>query len=134
MNERIIWIYWFLTVVCVASAIFIWPQAIFLAMSLTVIHTIHFLLKQPGITEFPIQVRTGYLGLLLLGQVPALSWIYWILLIGGSVKLVTSYCPLARMVSLLPWNRSQAMSFNLLKKVVFTPTIPGSAINLVNSK
>lgn len=134
MNERIIWNYWFLTVICIAIGIFAWPQAIFLAMVLTMIHTIHFLFRQPGLIEFPIQVRIGYLGLLALGQVPVLDWIYWILLIGGTVKLTTGYCPLARMVSLLPWNRSQPMNLNLLKKVIFTPTIPGSAIQLVLSK
>lgn len=132
MNERIILSYWWLTVISVAVAIFAWPHAIFLAITLTVIHTIHFLIRQPGILEFPIQVRISYLGLLALGQIPVLGWIYWILLIGGTVKLMTSYCPLARIVSLLPWNRSQSMSLSLLKKVIFTPTISGSAIKLVS--
>jgi hypothetical protein len=131
MNERIIWSYWFITVVSVAIAMFIMPSAIYLAIGITAIHTLHFQLKQPGITAFPIQVRISYIGLLSLGLIPEFSWIYWILLIGGSVKLITSYCPLARLVSLMPWNRTQSMSWRLLKRVILTPTISGSAIQLV---
>lgn len=131
MNERIIWSYWFITVINVAVALFVMPEAIYLAIGVTAIHTLHFQLKQPGITTFPIQVRISYIGLLLLGLIPGLTWIYWILLVGGSVKLVTSYCPLARLVSLMPWNRTQSMSWTLLKRVILTPTIPGSAIQLV---
>jgi len=134
MNERIIWSYWFITVISVAIGLFAIPQAIYFAIIITAIHTFHFQIKQPGITAFPIQVRISYIGLLSLGLLPNLTWIYWILLIGGTIKLLTSYCPLARLVSLLPWNRTRPMSWNLLKRVVFTPNIPGSAIQLVRGE
>ena len=80
-----------------------------------------------------MQVRLGYLGLLLLGLAPFLGWIHWVQFVGGAIMLTTRYCPLARMLSLLPWNRNQPMSWALIKTVVFTPPITGSFNQLLST-
>ncbi|MEN8170119.1 MAG: hypothetical protein ABFS08_07855 [Pseudomonadota bacterium] len=132
MNEHTIWSYWTLTVTFLAIGLLIWPTALFLAMIVNLAHAIHFLLRQPGIFAFPMQVRICFLSLLVLGQAPFFGWVHWVQLIGGTVKLTTGYCPLARMMSLLPWNRNQPISWGLLNTVIFTPPVSGSIVKIVS--
>lgn len=132
MNERIIWGYWLVTVVFLAIGLLVWPTAMFLAMTVNLIHAVHFLIRQPGITAFPMQVRLGFLGLLVLGQAPYLGWINWVQLLGGTVQLTTGYCPLARMLSLLPWNRKRPMSWGMVRAAIFTPPVSGSIVRVVS--
>ena len=134
MNKYLIWIYWFLTATFLAVSLFINAEAIYVAMAINFIHAAHFYIKSPHITAFPMQVRIGFLGLLAIGMVSPFQWIHWIQLIGGSIMLTTGYCPLARMLSLLPWNRSLPMSFHLLRTVIFTPPTSGNFNRLLNNK
>ena len=134
MNKYLIWSYWFLTATFLAISLFINAKAIYVAMAINFIHAAHFYIKSPSITSFSMQVRIGFLGLLAIGMMPSFQWIHWIQLIGGSIMLTTGYCPLARMLSLLPWNRNQPISFRLLKIVIFTPPISGNFNNLLNNK
>lgn len=134
MNKYTIWGYWFLTVFFLGISLFVWPKAIYLAIAINLTHAIHFIFRKSGITSFPMQVRLGYLGLLILGLNLLFSWVHWIQLFGGTVMLITGYCPMARMLSLLPWNRSQSMSWNLIKIVLFTPPVTGSFKKIVYEK
>lgn len=134
MNNHLVWSYWFLTATFLAIFLFLDAKAIYIAMVINIIHAVHFYIKSPHITSFPMQVRIGFLGLLAIGIVPPFQWIHWIQLIGGSIMLTTGYCSLARMLSLLPWNRSQPMSFRLLQTVIFSPPISGNFNSLLNHK
>ena len=134
MNKYTIWGYWFLTVIFLGISLFVWPKAIYLTIAINFTHSVHFILRKSGMTTFPMQVRLGYLGLLILGLAPIFSWVHWIQLIGGTIMLTTGYCPMARMLSLLPWNRNKAMSWSLIKIVLFTPPVSGSFEKLVYQK
>ena len=134
MNKNTIWAYWFLTVIFLGLSLFIWPKAIYLAIAINFIHAIHFIIRKSGLTAFPMQVRLGYLGLLILGLVTFFSWLHWIQLIGGTIMLTTGYCPMARMLSLLPWNRNKDMSWKLIKTIIFTPPVTGSFEKIVYTK
>lgn len=134
MNKNTIWGYWFLTVIFLGISLFIWPKVIYLAIAINFTHAIHFVVRKSGLTTFPMQVRLGYLGLLTLGLIPLFSWVHWIQLIGGAIMLTTGYCPMARMLSLLPWNRNKEMSWNLLQTILFTPPVTGSFEKVVSTK
>ena len=134
MKERTIWMYWLVTEGFLAVGLMLWPPALVLAMAVTLVHGVHFLLRAPGVTAFPMQVRINYLGLLLLGQVPYFRWVNWVQLIGTTAFLTTGYCPLARILSLMPWNRNRAMSWRLVKTAVFTPPVDGSIVQVVSSE
>lgn len=134
MNKNTIWAYWFLTVIFLGLSLFIWPKAIYLAIAINFIHAIYFIIRKSGLTAFPMQVRLGYLGLLILGLVTFFSWLHWIQLIGGTIMLTTGYCPMARMLSLLPWNRNKDMSWKLIKTIIFTPPVTGSFEKIVYTK
>jgi hypothetical protein len=110
-----------------------WRIGFVLAIMLTTIQVGHFALRdsersarawggwvRSAITAFPVQVRIGYLGLLVLGLWEPLGWIHWVQAVGTSVRVALGYCLLARTVSLLPWNRCEAFSMNLLRRTYFT--------------
>ncbi|MBD3609082.1 MAG: hypothetical protein HUJ30_00875, partial [Gammaproteobacteria bacterium] len=134
MSERTFWAYWFMTVIFLAVSLLVFPEAIYLSMMMTVIHGIHFFLKQPEISAFPMQVRIGYLGFLALGQVPFLGWFYWIMLAGGMARLTTGYCLMARLTALMPWNRSQPMSWHLLGKIISAPSTSDILLQLTKGR
>jgi hypothetical protein len=76
--------------------------------------------------SFPIQVRFWYLMLLLVAWLEPLQWIYWIPTIGTWAQIIFGYCTMARCVSLLPWNRSEELSLDMLKKTLFSRPVRGS--------
>ena len=132
MNERTIYYYWLLTNILLAAGLLISPYVLYLAMAVTMVHSVHLLVLQPGITFFPMQVRIGYLVLLILGQGAFLAWIHWIQLLGTTALLTTGYCPLARVLSLAPWNRNRPFSWNLFVTAIFTPPVSGSIVQVVS--
>ena len=70
MNERAVRTYWLITVLATALGLSLWPPALFLAMAVTLTHSVQFLQNNPRLTAFPMQVRVGFFGLLILGQAP----------------------------------------------------------------
>lgn len=59
---------------------------------------------------FPVQIRAGYVALLLLGTLPWMGWLHVVQICGTTAMIAIGYCPLARMLMLLPWNRSGRFS------------------------
>jgi hypothetical protein len=97
-----------------------------LAIGLTVFQLIHFLIRERSIKSFPVQVRIGYLLLLLVALPTPLQLMYWIPTIGTWAQIIFGYCTMARCVSLLPWNRSEIFSLSLLNKTFNSRPIRGS--------
>ena len=52
-------------------------------------------------------------------------FLMYITLVGLATNLFLGYCPLARMMYLLPWNRDEAFSAGLLGRVFFSPPVKG---------
>ena len=114
------WRYWLMTIPLIIVGLTGWSIGFVLAMILTTIQAIHFALRERSITAFPVQVRIAYLALLVLGLWGPLSWIHWIQLVGTSMRVAIGYCLLARTVSLLPWNRFESLSMDLLHRTYFS--------------
>ena len=133
MNERTVSNYWLAIALPLAVGLLLWPPALYLAMAVTLVNCIHYLLRAPGITAFPMQVRIGFLGLLVLGQLPYLGWINWVQLAGITALITVGYCPLARILSLMPWNRTRPMSWNLFTTAIFSRPVPGSILKVTTA-
>jgi hypothetical protein len=130
MNQSTIRAYWLVT--ALALGLSLWPPALFLAMAATLAHSVQFFLYNPQLTAFPMQVRVGFFGLLLLGQAPYFGWVNWIQLAGTTALLTTGYCPLARILSLMPWNRTRPLSWKLFATAIFSPPVDGSIVHVVS--
>lgn len=122
------WWYWLVTVGFLTAGVSVWPTGFLLAIGLTVFQLIHFTLRERSMTAFPIQVRLGYLLLLLIALPENLQVIYWIPTIGTWAQVQFGYCPMARMVSLLPWNRKEAFSLGLLKRTFLSAPVRGNIL------
>lgn len=75
---------------------------------------------------FPAQVRVAFFVLVAIGTfVPHMSTLIYMGMVGLTTNLFVSYCPLARALTLLPWNRDEAFSLGLLRRVFLSAPQPG---------
>jgi hypothetical protein len=74
------------------------------------------------------RLRVGYLGLLLFGLWEYGYFMYWIQLAGTTAMVLVDYCPLARFLSLMPWNRKEPFSMELLRRTVMSPPVKGNIL------
>lgn len=127
-DKGIDWWYWLLTDVLLINGLVGGPGGFAPVIGLTCVQLLHYLWREHSISAFPVQVRAGYLALLLSAQWPPLAFIYWIQLAGTTAMVVVGYCPLARILSLFPWNRSQSLTWRLVWWTFFSPPTRGSVL------
>ena len=128
--NKISWSLWLVTVVFLSAGLYGIVEGFYAAITLTVLHAGLSLNRERKLTAFPVQVRVAYLGLLLLGLVPYMGLIYWIPAVGTWAMLLTGYCPMARIMSLMPWNRNSWPSLADIHTTVFSAPIKGSVKNV----
>jgi hypothetical protein len=68
-----------------------------------------------------VQVRAAFLVLLLAALWPPLEFVNWLQLVGTTIRVVFDYCPLARTMSLMPWNRSAPLRLAEIRYAYLTP-------------
>jgi len=122
------WWYWFLTTCLLTAGVAGYPTGFFLAIGLTVFQLIHFAIREHSITAFPVQVRFWYLALLLVALPEPLRTIYWLPTVGTWARVLFGYCTMARCVSLLPWNRREGFSVDLLRRTFLSRPVPGNIL------
>ena len=120
------WWYWFATVGLLAVGTGGWTSAIYFAIALCVVQVVHFSWRKRSVTALAVQVRLSYLGMLCAGLWEPLSFLHWIQLIGTSAIVLVDYCLLARVLSLLPWNRNERFSLGLVGRTIFSRPMRGS--------
>lgn len=132
MDARIKQLYWQTTALLLATHFAGWAAGLPLAMALTLWQAVHFGWRRRDPLAFEVQVRVAYLGLLLVGTLPACWPLHVIQFIGVNASVVVDYCLLARLLALAPWNRSQPLTTALLRQVVFSPPVRGSIRDAIN--
>jgi hypothetical protein len=126
IGRGLIWWYWLLTVLALGTRVAGWKGGLPVAVGLTTLQGIHLGLRSRSLTALPVQVRAAYLGLLLLGSWPPLRALHRAQLVGTTALLVFDYCALARMLSLLPWNRRAPLTLARLRATFLSPPVRGS--------
>jgi hypothetical protein len=107
-----------------------WAAGLPVAIALTAVQVLHFAAFRRNLRGLAVQVRIGYLGLLMLGSVGPLWPIHLVQFVGVNALLVADYCLLARVLVLMPWNRGEPLTGQLVRKALFIPPAPG-AIHLL---
>ena len=133
MNQRTKRLYWQLTALSLAAYLSGWAAGVHAAIALTAVQTIHFALRCRSARTFEVQVRIGYLGLLLVGLLPPLWPVHVVQFIGVNALLVADYCPLARLLALAPWNRAAPLTADLVRWIVLAPPAPGSILDRMHA-
>lgn len=126
--KDIAWWYWLATATLLTIGMFIDTTGFYLSVVLTIIHTIHYLFREPAITTFPVQVRIAYLSLLVVSLPHQLLIIFWIPLIGTWAQVIFGYCAMARFLSLFAWNRKEPFTLRFLIKTIFSRPTRGSVL------
>jgi hypothetical protein len=112
----IAWWYWLVTAILLTVGVSGENWGVIAVLGLTVFQLMHYIVRKRGVTSFPVQVRFWYLVLLAISVPESMQWLYWLPCIGTWAQVLFSYCAMARIVSLFPWNRQQDLSLNLLNK------------------
>ena len=124
VRKSLIWGLWFVTwlglVAGLLDRVFYEYVVIFSA-----IHAILFLvLNGFDVRPFPVQVRIAYFVWVAAGTyVPYLLFLMFITLVGLAANIFLGYCPLARMMYLLPWNNTEKFSLDLVRRVFLSPPV-----------
>lgn len=128
-GRHIGWRYWLALDILLALGLSgVAPAALPMAIAVGIVQSIHYLRREGRWSAFPVQVRVAYLGLLAAGLWAPLAFIHWIQLAGTTALLTLDYCPLARTLSLAPWNRRAPLTAALVRCAFFSPPTPGSVI------
>lgn len=121
--------YWAVTAILLAGAVSGCEYCLTAAIALNIVQVVHFMIRSRSLTDFPVEVRLVYLGLLFLGTAPYMSWIHWWQLAGTTAMVFYQYCFLARCLSLMPWRRQEKLSWTLVRRVFLRPPVKGSILN-----
>lgn len=124
--HKISWWYWLATVGSLTAGVLGRQEGFLLAIALTAIQLLHYVLRERSATSFPIQVRAWYLALLLAAYPEPMQPLYWLPMIGTWALVLFGYCGMARFVSLLPWNRRRRLSLGLIRKTFLSRPVRGS--------
>jgi len=129
-TQEMSWWYWPATGLLLAGALADCPLGFAPAIGLTVVQTLHYLAREGSVTAFPVQVRIGYLLWMLAGLWEPLGFFHWIQLAGTTASVLVDYCPMARMLSLLPWNRRSPLTLRSVLWTFLRPPVRGSILDV----
>jgi hypothetical protein len=119
------WWQWTLTVPLLAGHLLAIPGCLAAATLLCVAMTVYFAVRLKGWRPMPVQLRIVYLGMLVAGTLPWMDWLHVVQFIGTAAMVVGGYCALARSLTLLPLNRTQPLSRDLLRRLLWEPARGG---------
>ena len=119
-------LYWQLTALLLAAHFAQWRWGLPLAIALGVVQVVHVIHRRRSLRPLDVQVRLAWLGLLGIGTQPGLWPLHAIQFVGVNALMVADYCLLARLLVLLPWNRTVPLSLRLLVWLLTAPPAPGA--------
>lgn len=85
-----------------------------------------YLVRSRDMADFPTQLRIAYLGWMIASFVPVLVPFLWIQTLGTTALVVVGYCPLARLLLILPQNRRAPLTLKYVLRLVVHPPVDGS--------
>lgn len=123
-----VWWLWLLTALALGAHLGGFRAGLPLAVALTTLQGLRFVVRAGPLDAFPVQVRVAYIVLLFLGSWPPLVAVHWAQLAGTTALIVFDYCPLARLLSLLPYNRRGPLTMARLWATFFSRPVHGSIL------
>jgi hypothetical protein len=108
------WWAWSVTAVLLTLGLSGFPISFLAASGVTGLQTMVIWIRERSFLAFPVQLRVAYGILLAICFIPSMRWLYWLPTVGTYALLAFGYCLMARVLSLLPWNRTEVLSLDLL--------------------
>jgi hypothetical protein len=128
LSFNLVWWYWAATTLLLTGVVAGNAQCLQAVIFLNAVQVIHFMIRERSLSAFPVQVRITYFGLLFLAQAPFMVWIFWWQLIGTAAMVLFEYCFLARLLSLLPWNKKESYSKEMIKRTFLSGPVKGNIL------
>ena len=118
--------YWLATALALSAALAGFCDAVPLLFAIVLMQVVHYGWRTRSPLAFPLQVRIAYLAWLAAGLWPPLQWMWWIAFAGTWALVLFGYCPLARLLSLMPWNRREPFTPELVWRTITRRPVRGS--------
>lgn len=128
LYREVSWWYWAITAMLLIVGLAGWFEAFILAAALSAAQIAHFRLREGGFRAFPVQVRVAYTAILLVALWKPMNGLFWVPAIGTLAQVLFGYCFLARCLSLLSWNRHEALSWPLVWRTYTALPVRGSIL------
>lgn len=128
MPNRPTWWVWLLCASALAFGLAGYEAGYFAALLLALAQAGVFVICD-GAWTFPVQIRVAYTLILLGGQIPGLRWLNWVPMAGTFGLVIFGYCPLARMLALCPWNRTEPLTLDLMRRTFLTRPRQGNLLH-----
>jgi len=110
------WWAWTLTAILLTCGLLGYSDAYIASMVVTFLQGIVMGIREKSIFAFAVELRVAYLLLLVMCFIPGMRWLYWLPTVGTFALVIFGYCLMARVLSLLPWNRQEALSADLIRR------------------
>lgn len=103
--ESVEWWFWPVIFVFMLSGMIGWPQGFYVAIMISAIQSIYFIIKNRSLRAFPAQIRFVYFLFTIIGILdPTRIW-YGLMAVSTFMVAFFDKCLLARMLILMPWNK-----------------------------
>jgi hypothetical protein len=110
------WWVWLITAYLLLIGLMGMPEAFLAALLLSIAQSGLFFARERAFKAFPVQLRLAYTLLLIICFFPPIRCLYWLPAIGTFALVIFGYCLMARTLSLLPWNRTERITADLLRR------------------
>ena len=120
------WWTWLVTLLLLVAGLLVSPVCLLAAIALSAAQSAYLLQKYKSAAPYAVQIRIALTLLLVILFPRAWRWLNWLPTIGIILRLVFAYCMMARLLSLMPWNRTQPMSLALVQRTFLTPPKRGN--------
>ena len=125
MPKELSWWLWTIITLLQFAGLAGHPAAFVAAVLLSAIQTAYYYQKLRSWPHYAVQVRLAYTLLMLAGFPPFMRWLYWLPAFGTLAQVTVGYRLMSRTLSVMPWNRKEPLSFNLLRRAFLTPPVAG---------
>lgn len=123
--KKVTWWYWLVCSILLTAGLIGYPDAFYFLIVLCFIQVVHFGVEDKSMISFTVQMRLAILGIVLLCYWEPLRILYWIPFLGLWANVLFGYCFLARVMALMPWNRKEPFTADLVKRTIFSPPVRG---------
>jgi hypothetical protein len=128
MPKNWTWWLWLVTACLLLVGLMGVPEAFLAALLLSIAQSVLFFARDRTFKAFAVQLRLAYTVLLIICFFPPMRWIYWVPAVGTFALVVFGYCLMARILSLLRWNRAEPITVDLLRRTFLSrPRLPDLA-------
>lgn len=122
------WWYWLATAGLLTAGVAGSPIGFELAIGLTAVQLLDFMLRERSFAAFTVQVRLALLVYLLVSYPAPLQFLFWLPVVGVWARTLFGYCLLARTLALMPWNRRTPFTRALLVQTYFSRPVRGNLL------